>query len=107
MFGISDMSKHRNRGPRNLIGPAVRRFRCERKLSQPKLATQLQLKGWDASRGVIAAIEGQVRWVADFEAVLLAKVLRVTVQELFPRQQLEKQAAEFASRLKWASESDS
>ena len=94
------MSTDKKRGPRNLIGPAVRRFRFERGLSQPALATRLQLKGWDASRSMIAAIEGQARWVADFEAVLLAKVLHVTLQELFPSKRLEDQAAEFAARLK-------
>ena len=35
--------------------------------SQEKLATVCQLRSWDISLGVVARIEGGVRWIADFE----------------------------------------
>lgn len=44
----------------------------------------LQLIGWDVSRGVIARIEGGVRWIADFELIELAKALKVSIPELYP-----------------------
>ena len=72
-------------GPRNLIGPQLRRIRNERELSQPALAAKLQRAGWDISRDTLAKIEGQVRWVADFELVFLAQVLRVEMKDLLPR----------------------
>ncbi len=42
------------------------------------------MAGWDISRGIVAAIEGRVRWVGDFELVLLAQVLQVDAKELLP-----------------------
>ncbi len=52
--------------------------------SQEKLASVCQLQGWDISRGVVARIEGGVRWVADFELLELAKALKIPVQKLYP-----------------------
>lgn len=71
-------------GPRNIVGPQVMRLRNERGWSQERLAAVSQLEGWDVSRGVIARIEGGVRWVADFEVLILATVLQVPVPELYP-----------------------
>ena len=72
--------------PRNIVGPQVMQLRNERDWSQEKLASICQLAGWDVSRGVIARIEGGVRWVADFEVLKLAAALKVAVPELYPKQ---------------------
>ncbi|PTX91866.1 XRE family transcriptional regulator [Verrucomicrobia bacterium LW23] len=61
--------------PRNIVGPQVRRVRAQIGLSQPQLAAKCQLIGWDVGRDAIAKIEGQTRWVADFELLNLAKAL--------------------------------
>jgi transcriptional regulator with XRE-family HTH domain len=53
--------------------------------SQTELAERCQLAGWDISRGIIAAIEGRVRWVGDFEAMVLAQVLKTPLISLFPK----------------------
>lgn len=74
-------------GPRNIVGPQVMRLRNARGWSQERLAAVSQLGGWDVSRGVIARIEGGVRWVADFEVLKLAVALRVSVPELYPLEQ--------------------
>ena len=71
--------------PRNIVGNQVMLLRNERGWSQEKLAAVCQLKGWDVSRGVIARVEGGVRWVADFELLKLAAALRVPVPELYPK----------------------
>jgi len=47
-------------------------------------ATRCQLAGWNISRGIVAAIEGRVRWVGDFEVAIIAGVLRTSVISLFP-----------------------
>lgn len=70
--------------PRNIVGQQVMRLRSQQCLSQQQLAVACQVAGWDVSRGVIARIEGGVRWVADFEVLELAKVLKVPVPELYP-----------------------
>ncbi len=52
--------------------------------SQAQLALKCQLAGWDISRGIVAAIEGSVRWVGDFEVALLARILRTPISALYP-----------------------
>jgi transcriptional regulator with XRE-family HTH domain len=69
---------------RNLVGPTVRKLRYKQKLSQVQLAARCQLQGWNASRDMIAAIEGQVRCVTDKEILKLAKALKVPFPTLFP-----------------------
>lgn len=68
--------------PRNLVGPLVRELREKRGLTQAELVTKLNLLGWDASRDILAKIELQVRWVADFEIVKLAGGLGVDPHDL-------------------------
>lgn len=70
--------------PRNIVGPQVMRIRSTKGMSQNDLAVACQLAGWDVSRGVIARIEGGVRWIADFELIELAKALKVPIPELYP-----------------------
>ena len=63
--------------PRNIVGPQVRRVRVQIGLSQQELANKCQLISWDVGRETIAKIEGQTRWVADFELLNLSKALEV------------------------------
>jgi transcriptional regulator with XRE-family HTH domain len=71
--------------PRNIVGPIVREFREKQGLTQGELVTKLNLLGWDVSRDIIARIEGQVRWVADFEILKLAAGLGIEYTELLRR----------------------
>ena len=71
---------------KNIVGPQVRRLREQRGWSQTVLAAKCQMAGWDVSRSIVAAIEGRVRWVGDFELMMLAKVLRTDAVGLFPKQ---------------------
>lgn len=77
---LATSSKH----PRNTIGPAVRRHRVAHGWSQARFAARCQLAGWDVSRGIVAAIEGRVRWVGDFEVAVLAHVLGTSIVSLYP-----------------------
>ncbi|MDD5349034.1 MAG: helix-turn-helix transcriptional regulator [Chthoniobacteraceae bacterium] len=87
------------KAPRNMIGPKLRQIRFERGLTQPALAAMCQLKGWDMSRDMLARIEGQSRWVADFELVFLANVLELTTGELLPDSKSAGLAKKMVSRL--------
>ena len=69
---------------RNLVGPMVRKLRYQQKLSQAELAAKCQLLGWNVSRDIIAAIEGQVRCITDVEIVGLATAFRVPENQLLP-----------------------
>lgn len=69
---------------RNAVGEQLRRIRSQKQLSQAELAALCQRKGWNITREIIARIEGRARWVADFELMLLAEILKVPVQRLLP-----------------------
>ncbi len=70
--------------PKNIVGSQVMKIRNAQGLSQSDLAIACQLQGWDVSRGVIARIEGAVRWVSDSDLIELARVLKVPVKKLYP-----------------------
>ena len=67
----------------NIIGPQVQNIRESQGLTQDQVAARLNQLGWDISRGTYAKIECQKRQVSDLEAVLLAKCLKVNIDELF------------------------
>src|SRR5712691_8188793 len=69
----------------NLVGPQVRRFRARKGWSQPMLAEKLQLQGWSISVSSLGKLEAQFRRVPDCELLFLAKVLGVSICDLFPK----------------------
>ncbi|MBU0494064.1 MAG: helix-turn-helix domain-containing protein [Chloroflexi bacterium] len=70
----------------NVVGPLIKRARQAKKppWTQDKLASELQLAGWDIDRFGISKIERQVRCVTDKELLLLAQALQVPPAELLP-----------------------
>ena len=72
------------RASKNIVGPTIRRLRNNAGLSQPALAARCGVLGWDLSREVLAQIESQFRYVTDWELVVLARALSVSVIELIP-----------------------
>ena len=75
--------------PRNIVGPQAMRLRCAKGWSQEQMATACQVAGWDVSRGVIARIEGGVRWVSDFDLIQLASILKAPLGSLYPEEHRE------------------
>ena len=75
----------RTKKPANIVGPQVRKRRYFLGLTQEQFAAQCQLRGFDVSRGTLSQIEAQVRCVTDDELLALAKVLKTSVDSLFPR----------------------
>ncbi len=67
----------------NQIGPQVRRLRESQHLTQDALAARCNVLGWNISRGTLAKIEAQVRRITDIEVALLAKALKVSIEELY------------------------
>ena len=68
--------------PRNVVGPQIRKLRSRLDWTQAFLAERLQLAGWDCTRSLLAKIEAQQVWVADFEMLYIAKVLKVSLEDL-------------------------
>ena len=81
----ADAQRPRNSRERyNVVGPVVRRLRYNQKLTQDLLAARCAVAGCDISRGTLAKIEAQIRGVSDVELFVLASVLRVQIEDLFP-----------------------
>lgn len=68
----------------NVVGPVVRKLRMDAGLSQEALAARLQLAGWDITRAGLSKIEAKLRRVNDAELLVLARVLKVSVADLYP-----------------------
>lgn len=69
-------------GRKNLCGDRIREVRLKQRLSQTDLCQKLQLEGVMLERDTISRMENGDRFVADFEAVTIAKVLDVPVEWL-------------------------
>lgn len=69
-------------GRKNICGNRVREARVRRKLTQEELAARLQVAGITIERDSVSRIEIGTRFVADFELVVLARVLKVDLEWL-------------------------
>ena len=74
----------RKRKPANVVGKEIQKRRYEMNLTQEQFATRCQLHGLDISRGTVSQIEAQIRCVSDSELFLLASVLDVSTESLYP-----------------------
>ena len=69
-------------GDRNIIGAKVEARRKEINMKQKDLLTQLQIKGVDLNASGLSKLEGQLRFVTDFELKAISEVLGMTLNEL-------------------------
>ncbi|MCX4351320.1 MAG: helix-turn-helix transcriptional regulator [Lachnospiraceae bacterium] len=67
----------------NIVGEKVKKFREERKLSQKDLSERLETQAIYICRGSISRIETHERTVTDFELRAMARILSVSIEELF------------------------
>lgn len=67
----------------NMVGDKVRKLRLEQKMSQQMLSDRLETLAIYICRGSISRIEDKQRTVTDIELYGLAKVLGVSIEELF------------------------
>ena len=70
--------------PQNIVGARIRKLRYEQGLSQEDLAARCGRFGWDVSRGTVAKVEAQIRCINDQELKILARSLKVSVDDLYP-----------------------
>lgn len=67
----------------NMVGSKIRKLRMEQKMSQQTLSDRLETMAIYICRGSISRIEDKQRTVTDIELYGLAKVLGVSIEELF------------------------
>ena len=65
-------------GSKNICGQRVKEARKKLKISQEDLAAKLQVEGVNIERDSVSRIEIGTRFVADYELLVLCKILNVT-----------------------------
>mgnify|MGYP002532186651 FL=1 len=69
-------------GKKNICGERIHEARTRQRLSQADLAARLQIAGVIIERDSVSRIEIGTRFVADYELMILADVLSVSVDWL-------------------------
>lgn len=77
-------------GNKNLIGARVEAARKEQGMKQKELLAQLQVRGVDLNASGLSKLEGQIRFVTDFELLALSEILNVSVYWLLKGEEREK-----------------
>lgn len=69
-------------GKRNISGERIRQRRTTLRLSQADLAARMQVRGVTIEREAISKIETGDRFVTDYEFIVFAEVLGVSMEWL-------------------------
>ena len=69
---------------RNTAGPLIRKYRSQKGLTQEALAAKLQVAGLDMDRAAVAKVESQIRSIFDYELGIIARVLKIPTEKMFP-----------------------
>ena len=72
-------------GTRNLVGARIEQARKNQGMKQKELLARLQTSGIDMNASGLSKLEGQIRYVTDFELAALADVLGVSIDWLLGR----------------------
>jgi len=70
-------------GTVNIIGRNVERLRKERGISQKDFISKMQIMGCDINPTSYSKLEGQIRIATDKEIYVIAKILNVSLEDLF------------------------
>lgn len=69
-------------GTNNLCGRRIAEIRRSQKLSQRKLATKMQLLGYDVDHYFIRRVENGERFVTDIDLVIFSRALNIPVCDI-------------------------
>lgn len=69
-------------GKKNISGEKIQAARRKMKITQGELAARLQVEGINIERDSISRIEIGTRFVADYEILVISKILGVSVDYL-------------------------
>ena len=70
-------------GTKNIVGRNIERMRLERDIKQKDFVARMQTMGCDINPTSYSKLEGQLRAATDKEIYVIAKILNVTMEELF------------------------
>ena len=70
-------------GNSNFVGKNIERMRKENGYSQKDFISQIQLYGLDINPTSYSKLEGQIRIATDKEIYVIAKILKVKIDDLF------------------------
>ena len=70
-------------GNKNLVGKNIERIRKANGIKQKDFIAQIQIMGCDINPTSYSKLEGQIRSATDKEIFVIAKILGVTIEELF------------------------
>ena len=70
-------------GNANMVGKNIERMRKERDIKQKDFIARIQTMGCDMNPTSYSKLEGQLRSATDVEIYVIAKILGVTMEELF------------------------
>ena len=76
-------------GAKNISGDRIHRARTTKRLSQADLAARMQVNGVAIEREAISKIETGDRFVTDYELMVFAKVLGVSMEWLVQSSEIE------------------
>lgn len=76
-------------GEKNISGDRIHQARTAMRLSQADLAARMQINGVTIEREAISKIETGDRFVTDYELMVFAKVLNVSMEWLIGQDQKE------------------
>lgn len=76
-------------GSNNLCGKRIALLRKKQKLSQRKLATKMQLLGFDVDHYFIRRVENGERFVTDIDLMIFSRALEIPVSELLSADDVE------------------
>ncbi|MBQ9736889.1 MAG: helix-turn-helix transcriptional regulator [Clostridia bacterium] len=70
-------------GDKNLVGRNIEKLRKSKGIKQKEFIAQIQIAGCDMNPTSYSKLEGQIRSATDKEIFTIAKVLGVSMEELF------------------------
>ncbi len=81
--------RKREYGNVNIVGRRVEYLRKERGISQKDFISKMQTLGCDINPTSYSKLEGQIRIATDKEIYVIAQILNVSVDDLFPPEEIE------------------
>lgn len=80
---VHSLTYYSNVTRKNVIGIRVKTVRKNARMSQMKLAAEMQLQGIKIDRSAVAKLESGRRPISDIEIIAIATILSVSIPSLF------------------------